>query len=607
MRNRSSSFRLQVEPLEQRALLSLDLLGQWNGGTPQYSDGWVVDNLAFLVHFNQNEGVHVIDVSDPTDPVEISRFVSPDTTNDYRDVEVQWQLVNDEWRLIGYASGDGPNSLQRRNGVVVIDFTDPYNPAQLFKITAAHNGADQVHTVNVRGDYLFEVDSRSALIRVFNISDPSSPRWVRNIESSRRDTGHEVTVEGGRLYAANIFGRYSVDIFDVSRLGEAGNPVTHLGGVYEGTIGPWPHTAWPTDDGLYMATAREFDAGTLAFWDISDPSNPQMLWEIGRPFSETCCVHQVMIRGNTLFASWYAAGLFVYDISNPYKPVEVGSYDTYPGDGFRDGAWGIFGNWDDPRVFGFDRQSGLFIFQLNPDNGPGPGTGGHFEGSTSRAVRGRWAEGRGVETFLPDQIARVSGDTLTLTLGAGDDTVYVSRASNTIEVTINGTMRFTYDAAQLRQLNVQALEGNDRIVLDPNLGLQLFLDGGPGDDLIEGWRADYLNARAQHAGLNHMASSAPYQAIGVERIDTVAAARSSLLDYSAHLLMSHSGIAETQAGIGSTPAMAHSGGIASVAMGSPASSSVLPMIHASAALPEKGDHQFQGLRTQVVYHKPYCY
>ncbi len=606
-RKRPVSSRLQIEPLEQRALLSLTFLGQWNGGTPQYSDGWVVDNLAFLVHFGPEEGVHVIDVSDPTDPVEISRFLSPNTTNDYRDVEVQWQLVNDQWRLIGYASGDGPNSAQRQNGVVVIDFTDPYNPAQLFKITAAHGGANQVHTLSVRDQYLYEADSRTRTIRVFNVVNPANPTWVRNIDSTLGDPVHEVTVQGGRLYTANIFGEYSVDIFDVSRIGEQGNPVTHLGRVSGKEIGEWPHTVWPTDDGLYMATTREATGGTLAFWDIQDPAAPRRLWEIGRPTTETCCVHQVIVRGNTLFASWYAAGLFVYDISDPNNPVEIGSYDTYPGNGYREGAWGIFGFWGDKRVFGFDRQSGLFIFTLERGSLRGP-DGGSFEGSTSRAVRGRWAEGRDVATFPPDQIARVTGDTLTLTLGAGDDTVSVSRGGGrTIDVHINGTLSFRYDAAPLRQLNVRALEGDDRIVLDPDLGLRLFLDGGPGDDRIEGWRADYRHAPVTSTGTAHSAAVAPYQAIAIEQFVTIAAVRPGVLDYSAHGLLSHGGTAATALGTEAPGVMSHLGGTSTVTLAAPGSSSRAVMIHMSAAMPEKGEHEFQGLRTQVVYHKPYCY
>ena len=607
-RPRRTSFRLHVEPLEQRALLSLDLLGQWNQAiTPAYSDGWVVDNLAFLVHFGPREGIHVIDVSDPTVPVKISTFVSPDTTNDYRDVEVQWQLVKDEWRLIGYASGDGLDSAQWQNGVVVVDFTDPYKPVQLFKITAAHGGTNTVHTLCVRGDYLYEADSRTPTIRVFNVADPSNPYWVRNIVTSIgvKDPVHEVTEQWGRLYTANIFGTFSVDIYDVSAIGEPGNPVTQLGRVAgAGVVGEWPHTAWPTDDGLYMATTREASGGTLGFWDISDPAAPRLLWEIGRPTTETCCVHQVMIRGNYLFASWYAAGVYVYDISDPHNPVEVGSYDTYPGGGdIRTGAWGIFGFWDDPRVFAFDRQQGLFIFQLNPEAGPGAG-GGAFAGSTSRAVRGRWAEGRGVEAFRDEQLARVTGDTLTLTLGAGNDTVHVRRGDDgrSIDVTVNGTRQFRFDAAPLRQLNVRALEGDDRIVLDPNLGLQLFLDGGPGHDVIEGWRDDYVNPSVQQAGNHHAANFVPYQAVAAEQFVHVRAGTNAtrVLDNHAHQMIQHAaGAAPFDPDALPTRTAGHAGG------DRPGGAAAVPALTAGghAAGAAQGVHVW-GVPKQVVWHKP---
>lgn len=597
-RKRPLLSRPRIEPLENRTLLSLDLLGQWNGGGSSFSDGWAVDDLAFIGHYGRNDGIHILDVSDPTNPMELSTFRSSSGWNDFRDVEVQWQLVNEEWRMIGYFSSDVGG------GLVIADVTDPYNPTEIFRITSAHGGTNTVHTLSIEGDVLFEADSRTTTIRAFDVRDPANPRWIRNIQSTVGAAVHEVTSHYGFLVTAGIFGTSSAEIFDVTRILEPGNPVGFLGVARGSALGPNNHTTWVSDDGLYMATARETGGGSLAFWDISNLATPVKLWDIAQPTSQAFSVHQVIIRDNYVFVSWYQAGIYVYDISDPANPVEVGSYDTFPGSvsGF-DGAWGVYNYWGDYRIYGFDIRSGLFIFYLNPEGGPGPGTGGNFEGSGSRAVRGRGAEGRGVESLRSDQLARVDGDALTLTLGAENDTVHVTRGNNgtTIDVTINGTRSFSYDASPLRQLNVRGLEGDDRVILDPNLGLGLFLDGGPGDDLVEGWRDDYVNPNVMQSCAVHAVKLNPYQAIAIERFAHTQAVTgiTRVLDNHAHEMIQHAAnMGRSGTGILLAATTGHAQGTALLDAGT----ALATERHGVA--PANGITHQWGLPKQVLWHKP---
>src|SRR5262249_14474521 len=128
-----------------------------------------------------------------------------------------------------------------------------------------------------------------------------------------------------------------------------------------------------TEDGKFVAITREKQGGDLSFWDVSDLANPKLAWSIQLPLSEAYCVHQVIIQGDRLYASWYQAGIWVYDISDRYNPVLLGSYDTFPGsvNGY-DGAWGVY-PVDDGRILGFDMQKGIFILTLNGSGTlPGP-------------------------------------------------------------------------------------------------------------------------------------------------------------------------------------------------------------------------------------------
>src|SRR5262249_53110885 len=181
---------------------------------------------------------HVIDVSDPTNPVETARI----PVGDIRDIEAQWQFFANDWHLVGYFSSD------IGAGLYIWDVTDAYNPYQLARITSAQGGFNTVHTLSVEGDWLYEADSRTPgpSIRAFNVSDPTNPRFVRTIVSPINDAVHEVTAQYGRLYTAGIYGQSSAEIWDVSQIGEPGAPVTYLGRIAGAALGPMAHTTWPT-------------------------------------------------------------------------------------------------------------------------------------------------------------------------------------------------------------------------------------------------------------------------------------------------------------------------------------------------------------------------
>jgi hypothetical protein len=264
-------------------------------------------------------------------------------------------------RTFGYFSSDVGG------GLVVANVSNPANPVEVARITSAHGGTNTVHTLSIDGNYLYEADSRTSTIRVFDIKNPASPKWLRNIVSATQAV-HEVTALNGRLYAAGIFGSPRVEIYDISQVGDLSQPVTLLGTVFSGSRA---HTAWPTEDGNFVGVAHEKQDGNLSFWDVTDPANPQLAWNMVLPADQAYSVHQVMIKGDQLYVSWYEAGILVFDISNRFNPVLLGSYDTYLRDQYGyNGAWGVYPFLGDEKILGFDKQGGLFVLAL--EDGPAP-------------------------------------------------------------------------------------------------------------------------------------------------------------------------------------------------------------------------------------------
>jgi choice-of-anchor B domain-containing protein len=298
--------------------------------------------------------VAIIDISNPRKPRLASVFRGVGGDNDLRDVEVQ--------KGIGYFASDTDGS------VYLVDVSNPNAPRQLSRISTALGGAENVHTLSVQGNYLFTASTRTPDIHVFNVRDPRNPRLVRVLTSASEYPVHEVTAMGNRLYTAVIGSPGVVDIFDISNV-EVAAP--RLQSFETDNIA---HTSWPVLNGDYLAVAREEHGGDLEIWDIRNLANPVRVSRLGLPATTTWSVHQVMTVGTQLYASWYQAGVRVFDVSAPAAPRLIAYYDTFPFPdvvGFN-GSWGVFPYLGPDRILASDMYTGLYILRRTSSRPDGP-------------------------------------------------------------------------------------------------------------------------------------------------------------------------------------------------------------------------------------------
>src|SRR5438094_99280 len=85
--------QLRLQTLEDRTVpTNLSLWSNWSNGTALYSDGWAITqngrDYAYLGHYGNNNGIHIVDITDPASPFLVSNFKSPSGWNDFRDVEL---------------------------------------------------------------------------------------------------------------------------------------------------------------------------------------------------------------------------------------------------------------------------------------------------------------------------------------------------------------------------------------------------------------------------------------------------------------------------------------------------------------------------------------
>jgi hypothetical protein len=153
---------------------------------------------------------------------------------------------------------------------------------------------------------------------------------------------------------------------DVMTMG--GNPIVSIPGIFiRGSRGnelAALREASTAVDGT-MAPGQFNGWGFIRVWDISDPANMQLLADVTLPstFDESAPnpfgSHNVMVRGNIAYISWYADGLVLVDISDPTAPRVI-AQAVDPADNY----WGVYVQGE--LIFASDRDTGLKIYKHVP-------------------------------------------------------------------------------------------------------------------------------------------------------------------------------------------------------------------------------------------------
>jgi len=331
-------------------------------GHHRYANVWGDGNFAYVGSYDAN-GVLIFDITNPDAPVLAANYTysvnnpicGTSCDNSLEDVEVQ--------NGIGYFAS---NNL---GGIHIVDLSDPYHPQLITRITSAVGGWDSVHTVLVSGNYLyvphFLVDP---YMQVWDISNPASPVLKWTFLTTDPDSIRQSSILGNRLYTSGRGGH--TDIWDVTNI--ATEPPQLLGTILSGSLS---HSSSPTPDGNYLVGSRELNAngGDTRIYNVSNPANPTQVSIITMPAYgiESVSPHNPAVVGTLLYHSWYNAGMFVFDISDPANPIMVGNYDTWPGAvtiGQYDGNWGIYPYLGQDKVLASDQDTGLYILDCTGVN-----------------------------------------------------------------------------------------------------------------------------------------------------------------------------------------------------------------------------------------------
>jgi hypothetical protein len=133
---------------------------------------------------------------------------------------------------------------------------------------------------------------------------------------------------------------------------------------------PAAHACWVDPNRNILLTASETTGGHIMNWDISNLNDVQLLSEWAPDSSESKSAHNVFIKDNFAYISYYVFGLQIVDITDPVNPILAGFFDTYPGmDGLYNGAWGTYPFQNSCNIYISDRQTGLYVIEFDGCSG----------------------------------------------------------------------------------------------------------------------------------------------------------------------------------------------------------------------------------------------
>ena len=197
-------------------------------------------------------------------------------------------------------------------------------------------------------------------MRILDLSDPENPKDLGGYGGHARNTyTHDSYAFGNILYAASIY-KGLIRVLDVT------DPQNIV--VLDSLFTPlaFTHNVWMSDDGQWLFATDEQKGSGLVVYDASDPRHPRFARFYRSPLVHPRSIaHNVVVRGNIAYVSWYTEGVRLIDITNPRNPKEVGFFDTSlrdPAEGAMAGNWSVYVD-DRGFVYLSDIDNGLFVLK----------------------------------------------------------------------------------------------------------------------------------------------------------------------------------------------------------------------------------------------------
>ncbi len=309
--------------------------------------GYVAEDGTEYAIVGRVDGVSIVDVSNPSEPVEV--FFEEGVLNTWRDIKHFQNYI--------YVCTEGGG------GITILDVSKLPNEVNVHsfndngKIDRAHNlWIDDDGFLYVIGfadiDNLLPTENRG--VNIYNLNEnPINPKYISSYLNAYC---HDALVQDDVLYTSEVYNG-ELGIVDL-RDKQQPKIVAKVK-----TPSEFTHNAWPSDDGKYIFTTDERRNGFVASYDISSYSDVKELDRYQSRPGADLIPHNAHYKDGFLHISYYTDGVRIVDAHQPDALTEVAYYDTSLDSlATSNGCWGAYPYLPSGNILASDRQEGLFIF-----------------------------------------------------------------------------------------------------------------------------------------------------------------------------------------------------------------------------------------------------
>jgi len=352
---------------------------------------WVDGTTLYIGHMSAPHGTTIVDVADPRSPRVLATLAIPEGWHSHKVRVANGTMVVNHER----AGPGGDASFG--GGLGIYDVSVPARPVLRTKWQTAGAG---VHRFSFDGRYAYispTVDGYAGrIMMILDLADAANPQevgrwwlpgqWTAGGEqpvttNGRGPTCHHPLRLGDRLYVS--YWQHGGAILDISDLAHP-RLVARID-----TTASFPHpthtllTIPQTLRGRRVMVVADEDvdarwpAGPAFLWvyDITNESTPVPISTFqvagidpdGAPQPAQTGCHQPAERfnGTIVPCAWFAQGLRLLDLSDPFAPKEVGSYLPDPPGGHKRASSNDVTLDDRGLIYLADRQGGVDILETN--------------------------------------------------------------------------------------------------------------------------------------------------------------------------------------------------------------------------------------------------
>jgi hypothetical protein len=347
------------------------------------------DGYAFFAHMGDNGiGTSILDVRDPSSPQLVKQIPVPAGLHSHK-----VQIVGDTL-LVNYEQYKGGTG---QGGLKVFDVSRPPEPKEIGFLPMSGKGVHRVTFWEEPYAYMSgsEEGWTDQFLMIVDVSDPSKPRevgrwWMPGMHTAggeesalppgRKSKLHHPLLRGDRAYCG--WWDQGLVILDVSDK-ERPRLVSHL--EFGSDVSGETHTACPLPGRDILVVTDEEVVNEcrgirkqVRLVDISDERNPKVVSLLPVPDGNFCerggrfgphNVHEMrpgtLSEPNTVYLTYFNAGVRVYDVKDAVNPREVAHFIPEAPPGCKSIQMNDILVDKDGLIYASDRfGGGLYIFEL---------------------------------------------------------------------------------------------------------------------------------------------------------------------------------------------------------------------------------------------------